>query len=73
VSTYGEVTNLASRLQGQAAAGEILLSEEAHRRSRDWLTNQGQTAHEEFLNLKGLEQPVKAFRIQTAVRAKTSG
>ena len=32
VSVRGESTNLASRLQGVAAGGEILLSEEAHRR-----------------------------------------
>ncbi|HSO93963.1 MAG TPA: adenylate/guanylate cyclase domain-containing protein, partial [Candidatus Dormibacteraeota bacterium] len=68
VSTYGEVTNLASRLQGKAAAGEILLSEEAHRRVRDWLTNHGLPAPEESLTLKGLEQPVRAFRIQMAVQ-----
>jgi class 3 adenylate cyclase len=73
VSTYGEVTNLASRLQGQAATGEVLLSEEAHRRSHDWLTNQGLTAREELLNLKGLAQPVKAFRIQSAVQANRTG
>lgn len=68
VSTYGEVTNLASRLQGKAAAGEILLSDEAYRRARDWMTDQGLAAQEESLTLKGLEQPVRAFRIQTRVR-----
>jgi class 3 adenylate cyclase len=73
VSAYGEVTNLASRLQGQAGAGEILLSEEAHRRSRDWLANQGVSAGEASLALKGLMQPVRAFRIQAAARAKSTG
>jgi len=63
VSAYGEVTNLASRLQGQAAAGEVLLSEEAYRRTRDWLSSQRQIPHEEALPLKGLEHPVTAFRL----------
>jgi class 3 adenylate cyclase len=71
VSTYGEVTNLASRLQGQAAAGEVLVSEEAYRRTHDWLTNQGLSAQEESLTLKGLELPVHAFRIQTRARTRT--
>ena len=68
VSTYGEVTNLASRLQGQAAAGEILLSEEVFRRTRDWLVNQRLSAREEALELKGLD-PVKAFRLASAAPA----
>jgi class 3 adenylate cyclase len=73
VSAYGEVTNLASRLQGQAAAGEILLSEEAHRRSRDWLASRGLVAQEESLALKGLDDQVRAFRIRTAARTTTAG
>ena len=73
VSTYGEVTNLASRLQGQAAAGEILLSEEAHRRARDWLNQQGLQAAEESVAVKGLPLPVRVFRIRSALRTQPSG
>ena len=63
VSAYGEVTNLASRLQGKAAAGEVLLSQEAFRRSHDWLTTRGLTAREATLELKGFDVAVKAFRL----------
>ena len=72
VSAYGEVTNLASRLQGQAAAGEVLISEEAHRRTRDWLSGQRLTATEEALQLKGLDQPVKSFRLRAESWAPAS-
>ena len=72
VSTYGEVTNLASRLQGQAAAGEVLLSEEAYRRTRDWLSSQRLTAQGESLSLKGLEHPVTVFRLRSEAAAKTT-
>jgi adenylate cyclase len=72
VSAYGEVTNLASRLQGQAAAGEVLISEEAHRRTRDWLSGQRLTTTEEALQLKGLDQPVKSFRLRAESRAPAS-
>jgi adenylate cyclase len=54
----GETTNLASRLQSQAAAGEVLLSEESHRRVRDAVD-----ATAEELNLKGFERAVAAYRI----------
>jgi class 3 adenylate cyclase len=63
ISTYGEVTNLASRLQAQAQAGEILLSQEAQRRSGDWLRGQGLSVSEETLELKGFPAPVTAFRL----------
>src|SRR2546422_3669950 len=41
VSVLGEVTNLAARLQAQSAAGEVTMSEEAHRRVQDWLAGRG--------------------------------
>ncbi|HYM65813.1 MAG TPA: adenylate/guanylate cyclase domain-containing protein, partial [Patescibacteria group bacterium] len=62
-SAIGEVTNLASRLQAQAAAGELLLSDEAFRRTRDWLQERSMEPSEEELNLKGLAGPVKALRL----------
>ena len=58
LSVVGETTNLASRLQAQAAAGEVLLSEESYRRLRDAVV-----AKSEQLNLKGFDHPVSAYRI----------
>jgi class 3 adenylate cyclase len=58
LSVIGETTNLASRLQSQAAAGEVLLSEEAYRRVREAVD-----ATPEELNLKGFDRPVAAYRI----------
>jgi class 3 adenylate cyclase len=63
MSAIGEVTNLASRLQGQAAAGEVFLSEEAYKRTRDWLTERSMTATEQALVLKGFPDPVSAHRL----------
>src|SRR5204862_5713089 len=40
VSVLGEVTNLASRLQTQAGAGEVMLTEEVYRRVSGWLEAQ---------------------------------
>jgi class 3 adenylate cyclase len=60
----GETTNLASRLQAQAAAGEVLLSSEAHRRVNDWLRAQGMDATKDRLEVKGLAEPVTAFRLK---------
>lgn len=72
VSTFGEVTNLASRLQAQAAAGEILLSEEAYRRTRDWLRDRGQAIRQESLELKGFPAPARVFRLNAEAPARTS-
>jgi len=69
VSTYGEVANLASRLQSRAAAGDILLSEEAYRRVSDWLHERGLKADPEQLELKGYEATVNAFRIAAETSA----
>jgi class 3 adenylate cyclase len=65
MSAIGEVTNLASRLQSQAVAGEILLSEEAYRRTRDWLAGQSIQPTQEALTVKGFTDPVKAHRLTT--------
>jgi class 3 adenylate cyclase len=64
VSVIGEATNLASRLQSQAGPGEILLSAETHRRSRDWLSARGQTAQSDRLEVKGFTEPVEAWRLR---------
>src|SRR5205814_134839 len=41
VSVLGTTTNLAARLQTAAEAGEIVLSDEAHRRVESWLAERG--------------------------------
>ncbi len=64
VSTFGEVTNLAARLQAQAQPGEILLSEEAYRRTREWLAEREIIVERESLDLKGFAEPVAAFRLK---------
>jgi class 3 adenylate cyclase len=63
VTAVGETINLAARLQTQVREGELLLSDEAYRRTRDWLGEQDLPAAEESLTLKGFEQPVRAFRL----------
>lgn len=68
-SAYGEVSNLASRLQAQAGAGEVLLSDEAYRRSREWLGEHGLTISKETLSLKGFEAPLTAYRLARPVSA----
>jgi class 3 adenylate cyclase len=64
VSVLGETTNLASRLQSQAAAGEVLLSDETYRRLADSLD-----ATPERLELKGFAQPVSAYRVAAPATA----
>ena len=71
VSVRGESTNLASRLQGAAAGGEILLSEEAHRRVEGRLKDLDLHAAGEKLEIKGVGGPVPAFRIGAPVTAGT--
>ena len=63
LSVVGETTNLASRLQGQAGAGEILLSAESYRRVRDWLSGHGYQANRDALELKGIARPIEAWRV----------
>jgi class 3 adenylate cyclase len=71
VAVRGESTNLAARLQSAAGGGEILLSEEAHRRVERRLAElELRTAREE-LDVKGLDGPVIAHRIDAPVAART--
>jgi class 3 adenylate cyclase len=67
LSVLGEATNLASRLQGQAAAGEILLSDESHRRVEAWLSERSLTSEPAELTLKGIEGRTPAFRVPAPV------
>jgi class 3 adenylate cyclase len=64
LSVIGETTNLAARLQHAAVAGEIVLSEEAYRRVRDWLASRSIVVQELELSLKGFPEPVRVFRIR---------
>lgn len=63
VTAVGETINLAARLQAQVTKSEVLLSEEAYRRTREWLLDENLPATEETIALKGFEQPVRAFRL----------
>jgi class 3 adenylate cyclase len=64
VSVLGPTTNLAARLQTAAEAGEIVLSEEAHRRVAQWLEERGLEAVPQTLELKGFDDPQPAFRLR---------
>jgi class 3 adenylate cyclase len=67
VSVLGEATNLASRLEGAADGGEILLSDEAFRRVGDWLADRGLAVEREELELKGFSGPQPAYRLASFV------
>jgi class 3 adenylate cyclase len=71
LSVLGEVTNLASRLQARAEAGEVLVAEEVHRRAREWLESQRIPAERVELQLKGFSSPVVAYRVRSEVAAPT--
>jgi class 3 adenylate cyclase len=69
LSVLGSTTNLAARLQTAAGGGDILLSDEAHRRVAAWLEERGLTAAPEELELKGFDGPQPAYRLASPVRA----
>jgi class 3 adenylate cyclase len=56
-SAIGHHVNFASRLQGQARPGEILIDEETHR----LLKQDAVCFNERTLQLKGIAQPVRAY------------
>ena len=64
VSVLGATTNLAARLQTAAEVGEIVLSDEAHRRVATWLADRGLEAFEQALELKGFDGPQPAWRLR---------
>lgn len=64
VSVLGDTPNLASRLQGEAADGEIVLSAEAYRRVRGWVDGKPMTAETMSLDLKGFDGAVSAVRVR---------
>ena len=65
-SITGDSVNLASRLTDQAAPGTILVSELVRRLLADWL----ECVEVEALTLKGMDAPVRAFRL-TGLREPT--
>ncbi len=69
ISVLGSSTNFAARLQTAAKAGEIVLSDEAHRRVADWLTQHGLQAVPEALELKGFDGPQSAWRLRAGAIA----
>jgi class 3 adenylate cyclase len=73
VTAVGETTNLAARLQAKAQASEIVLSQDAFRRVRDWLHSEQLEAREVRLSLKGIGKAVHAFVLpsRTSVSAAT--
>ena len=64
VSVLGTTTNLAARLQTAAQAGEIVLSEEAHKRVAQWLAERGLEVVPQALELKGFDGPQPAWRLR---------
>ena len=68
VSAIGTPTNLAARLQAQAAGGEILLSGEAYRRVAAWLQERDLGAQRRDLELKGFDGPVEAWGVTAESR-----
>jgi class 3 adenylate cyclase len=66
VSVLGTTTNLAARLQAVADRGEVVLSDEAHRRVAGWLSARGLAAEREEVELKGFDGMLPAWRISAA-------
>jgi class 3 adenylate cyclase len=64
IAVTGVATNLASRLQAAAGPGEIILSEESHRRAQPFLAERGIELEREELELKGFDQPEVAHRLR---------
>ena len=73
LSVLGEVTNLASRLQARAEAGEVLIADEVYRRTREWLEGQRIPTEAVQLELKGFSEPITAYRVRSEVLAITHG
>jgi class 3 adenylate cyclase len=65
ISVLGAVTNLAARLQAQAPAGGVVLSEEAYRRVREWIEERGSKVERVELTLKGFDHPLAAYLLGT--------
>jgi class 3 adenylate cyclase len=66
ISVLGETTNLAARLQAQAGANEIALSDEAYKRTKNYLEERGLVADQVKMELKGFDAPVTAYVVRRA-------
>jgi class 3 adenylate cyclase len=56
-TALGDAINIASRLQSEAAPGEVIVTADVYRHVRDQYPN----AVEKSLNLKGIDEPVTAY------------
>jgi TolB-like protein/tetratricopeptide (TPR) repeat protein len=65
---YGDVVNVAARLEAIAEPGGICISDDAHRQVRDKLDVAFDDAGEQ--NLKNIERPVRVFKITDRVAAR---
>jgi len=65
----GDSINIASRLQEQAAAGEILVTEDVYKTIKEVFPG---AVRVEYL-LKGISPPVAAYRLVRDMRAKSAG
>ena len=63
-TAVGPVVNLASRLQGAAAAGEILVTEDVYNHINDQFPNSSIRT----LTLKGIQDPVKGYALDPGYR-----
>jgi class 3 adenylate cyclase len=72
VTAVGDTINLAARLQAEGREGELLLSEESYRRTREWLAENDLPVAEESISLKGFPQPVRAYRVTAASPAEAA-
>lgn len=67
-TAIGEAVNLASRLQGKADAGEIIVNAAAYRSSN----LPDSAAHVDRLSVKGFRDPVDVYRMNSGTRSETA-
>ncbi len=58
-TAIGDVVNIASRLQGHAAPGEVLVAEEVYEAVKDAFPNAGRREYQ----LKGIPDPIAAYAL----------
>ena len=61
-TVFGPVVNLASRLQGLARSGEIVIAQDAY----EQLSEQNYKAEKDIYTLKGISEPLTAYRINVS-------
>ena len=61
-TALGDTVNIASRLQGEAAAGEVLVTEQLYEQIADAYPD----ADKRVLELKGIGEPVPAYLLEAA-------